>query len=42
MPPRDKFTVENIKKCGVLFAPYDKELAIVQNELHLTWVDAPK
>lgn len=42
MPSRDDFTVETIKKCGVLFAPYDKSIVIVQNELRLTWVDAPK
>jgi len=37
MPSRDDFTVEKIKnkKYGVLFAPYDKNNAIVQNELHL-------
>jgi hypothetical protein len=36
MPSRDEFTVEAIKKKGkVLFAPYDKYHAIIQNELHL-------
>jgi hypothetical protein len=37
MPSREDFTVEAIKKIrgNVLFAPYDKANAIVQNELHL-------
>lgn len=37
MPSREDFTVEAIKKIRgkVLFAPYDKYHAIVQNELHL-------
>jgi hypothetical protein len=40
MPSRDDFTVEAIKKKGrVLFAPYDRYHAIVQNELHLDKVD---
>ena len=39
MPSRDDFTVEAIKKAGkVLFAPYDKYCALVQNELHLEQV----
>ena len=37
MPSREDFTVEAIQKIrgNVLFAPYDKVNAIVQNELHL-------
>jgi hypothetical protein len=43
MPSRDDFTIEAIQKIrgSVLFAPYDKELCIVQNELHLQKVASP-
>jgi hypothetical protein len=36
MPSRDDFTVEEIQRKGrVLFAPYDKDNCIIQNELRI-------
>jgi len=42
MPSRDEFTVEALKKnkYKVIFAPYDKHHAIVQNELRLEEIKA--